>query len=74
MAYAVVHGAKRNVSCFETATECRELVLALQLKGEPTIAIHGEDGAELTLAQLKALQEQETGDLDDPSVTIARSS
>ncbi len=53
MAYAVVYGADERVARCETATECRELVLALQLKGEQTIVIFDEQGAEVTLGKLK---------------------
>ncbi len=70
MAYAVVYGADERVARCKTATECRELVLALQLKGEQTIIIFDEQGAEVTLDKLKELQEGETGDLDDPTVVI----
>ncbi len=70
MAYAVVYGADERVARCETATECREFVLALQLKGEQTIIIFDEQGAEVTLDKLKDLQEDETGDLDDPTVAI----
>ncbi len=70
MAYAVVYGAEERLARCETATECRELVLALQLKGEQTIIVLDEEGAELTLDRLKELQEGETGDLDDPTLTI----
>ena len=59
MVYAVTHGTDRGVERRPTASQCLELVMALQARNEPQINIADENGAEITLADLEERHKRE---------------
>jgi hypothetical protein len=61
MGYVIKHGAESNVQSerCETATACLEILNTLKAADEPNIKISDRTGAELSVADLQKLSDQE---------------